>query len=188
MGHSIKRIEYKSGQKYYNFTITNRAPSKRTSSGYSYTCWECICDCGQKFITTTKQIRRGVRRSCGCMSKSNRFKQIPVKDVVINIKNGHYKQKAKERSIEWQLTKDQFAQLIFKDCNYCNQKPSMKVKGPKGLLFVNGVDRVNSSVGYKLENCVPCCKICNRAKGDMSIDDFKQWIKKIYVYNYIDKN
>lgn len=39
----------------------------------------------------------------------------------------------------------------------------------------NGVDRVDSSRGYDKENIVPCCKICNRSKSDMSESDFIAW-------------
>jgi len=47
----------------------------------------------------------------------------------------------------------------------------------------NGIDRLDSSRGYILENCVPCCKVCNYAKRNMSVNDFLNWIKKVYNYN-----
>jgi 5-methylcytosine-specific restriction endonuclease McrA len=44
----------------------------------------------------------------------------------------------------------------------------------------NGIDRVNNLGPYSLNNCVTCCKYCNRCKYDMTISEFKQYIKKIY--------
>ena len=44
----------------------------------------------------------------------------------------------------------------------------------------NGVDRIDSSLGYTIDNCVACCDKCNYAKHDLSTEDFKEWIIKIY--------
>lgn len=33
---------------------------------------------------------------------------------------------------------------------------------------------------YAIENLVPCCKVCNRAKGKMHRDDFLDWINQVY--------
>lgn len=43
----------------------------------------------------------------------------------------------------------------------------------------NGIDRVDSSKGYSAENVVPCCKICNRGKANMSKEDFIEWACRI---------
>lgn len=47
----------------------------------------------------------------------------------------------------------------------------------------NGIDRVNNDIGYIKNNCIPCCKICNRAKNSMSYDDFLNWIKILVKNN-----
>ena len=44
---------------------------------------------------------------------------------------------------------------------------------------VIGIDRIDSSNGYILSNIVPCCEKCNIAKGEMSIDEFREHITKI---------
>ncbi len=46
----------------------------------------------------------------------------------------------------------------------------------------NGVDRLDNAKGYTLENSVPCCKHCNIAKRSMTVDEFKQWISKVYAH------
>ena len=52
----------------------------------------------------------------------------------------------------------------------------MKVRGRKRLsdhvLKCNGVDRVDNTKGYSVDNSVPCCKFCNTAKHTMSEGDF----------------
>lgn len=43
-----------------------------------------------------------------------------------------------------------------------------------------GIDRTDNSTGYILENCIPCCDICNYMKNDLSKDKFIYKISKIY--------
>lgn len=41
-------------------------------------------------------------------------------------------------------------------CYYC------KMKDKK---YLNGIDRLNNSIGYMRNNTVPCCDICNNLKN-----------------------
>lgn len=34
-------------------------------------------------------------------------------------------------------------------------------------MLYQGIDRVNSKIGYTLGNVVPCCKKCNTVKSDI---------------------
>ena len=40
--------------------------------------------------------------------------------------------------------------------------------------------RKNSNIGYTIENCVPCCEMCNRMKLNYDINTFYKHIYKIY--------
>ena len=42
-----------------------------------------------------------------------------------------------------------------------------------------GLDRINSELGYTVENIQPCCKWCNMAKSDRSEKDFIEWVALI---------
>lgn len=68
-----------------------------------------------------------------------------------------------------ELTKQDYAILRQMPCYLCGRSD-----GP------NGVDRVDSSVGYTHENCKPCCAICNRAKMDSSHASFLSRCQAIY--------
>jgi hypothetical protein len=48
-----------------------------------------------------------------------------------------------------------------------------------GVFIGNGVDRVENSLGYSVDNCVACCKICNWMKLTLSVDEFKAHVIKI---------
>lgn len=83
---------------------------------------------------------------------------------------GVYKRGASRRNYDFDLTEEDFNALITGDCNYCGTPPNP----------LNGVDRLNNEIGYNIDNCVPCCFNCNRAKGTLTIEQFKELIIKIY--------
>ena len=98
-----------------------------------------------------------------------------------------YKSGAKSRNLVFELTNDEFYSLITKSCKYCGQEPELRIfrKGLTGecKAKVNGIDRVNSNIGYIKSNCVPCCTKCNLMKSNYTSDDFLTHISKIYHYN-----
>lgn len=82
-----------------------------------------------------------------------------------------YKRSAKQRDIPWFLTKDEFASFWKKPCYYCGD-----------LISTIGLDRIDSSKGYTLQNIVPCCSQCNTIKLDYSQEEFITKIKKIWEH------
>jgi len=87
-----------------------------------------------------------------------------------------------------ELTPEQFKALILRDCFYCGVEPLQTIKFPYETLFYNGIDRVDSNLGYVPENCVPCCKFCNYAKHNRSKEDFLTWLRRAYEHNYGKNN
>jgi len=95
-----------------------------------------------------------------------------------------YKAGAVKRNLNFELTEEQFAELTKQNCVYCGSEPREVKKRPKDFVFrmMNGIDRVDPSIGYVLTNCLPCCKICNYMKLDMSQADFLIHINKIVTF------
>ena len=93
--------------------------------------------------------------------------------LAVNLIND-IKCKAKKRKKDWNLTHEQAFKLITAKCTYCGFEP----KWPETRV---GIDRVNSDIGYHIENCVPCCFTCNSAKNDLTLEEFKEWVKRIYT-------
>jgi hypothetical protein len=71
---------------------------------------------------------------------------------------------------------------ISKNCFYCKAEPIQKCSwvGYDNDFVYNGIDRVDNSKGYEINNCVPCCIICNKSKLDLSLEEWKEWIEKLY--------
>lgn len=83
------------------------------------------------------------------------------------------KYKAKTRGIQWELTDIQAFELITSKCAYCDFTPDW----PNTRV---GIDRVDNNKDYNKDNCVPCCFICNSAKGSRTLEEFKIWVEEVY--------
>lgn len=157
--------------------------------------WRFQCDCGKVFESASAGFRRGTTKSCGClnierirgMASKRASHKLPDNMGAKNKLFGRYKREALGRNLEFNLSKDEFINLTSSNCNYCGSPPMGRIypkqNDPTSFYDYNGVDRVDSSIGYELTNVVTCCKICNRMKSDMSVDDFLQHLNLI-VHNY----
>lgn len=75
---------------------------------------------------------------------------------------------AKMRNIHLGIGIEWYRNNIWgKSCHYC------------GLPTIGGIDRVDSSIGYDPENCVPCCTDCNRTKFTHSPTEMVARIREI---------
>ena len=86
-----------------------------------------------------------------------------------------YVQSSKYRNIRFDLTIDQYKSIAQKPCYYCGA-----VNEKRGF---NGVDRVDNSFGYNMDNCVACCSMCNYMKGTITKDIFLRRIEHILTYS-----
>ncbi|AGE49787.1 hypothetical protein PBCVCan184_324R [Paramecium bursaria Chlorella virus Can18-4] len=68
------------------------------------------------------------------------------------------KQNAKNGGKDINMTDDEIMDMTDMPCVYCGKETIDAVKR-------NGIDRMDSSVGYVFENCVSCCQMCNFMKG-----------------------
>ena len=96
-----------------------------------------------------------------------------------------YKHSAKQRRYTFELDYDDFIVFVNGKCHYCGREPFTKreiTKVKRSVwhndenILINGTDRINSNLGSFKDNCVPCCKICNFAKSDMSLNEWKKMI------------
>lgn len=196
IGNLNKRTKLLSNGTKKNFlTILNFTNSKGKDGSWLY---NVRCDCGTKKQLTRTQFKR--TQSCGCL-QVNRVRK-PAGDVSFNVLLTSYKHRAKKNGINFFLIKEQFRNLISKNCFYCNAKPkdynTYITDGNKSSninqdsidrawIKANGIDRLNNDFGYVITNCVPCCEHCNRAKLDWTFEEFLIKIKNIYEFLELGK-
>lgn len=144
--------------------------------------WECTCTCGNNTITTGSRLRSFHTKSCGCLVPSKlRTRVIGWESGAQNNLYAQYKSNAKGRDLEFALSKDHFIYLTQENCYYCNCQPSNAIKYGNHLYKYNGLDRIDSSLGYIESNVLPCCIVCNTMKFDLPQNEFYNHIKNIIL-------
>ena len=88
------------------------------------------------------------------------------------------KASASKRGYIFDLSLDRVDFLSQQNCSYCGREPSQFLSNFPNFKY-NGIDRVDNSIGYVENNCVSCCKLCNRMKDVLSVGEFKKHIKTI---------
>ena len=157
------------GKRFRKLLVLGKiGPSKNRS-----VIWKALCDCGNIIEISSKSLLSGKVKSCGCA------RRIKVGEASVNRKYKSYEDSAKTRGLGFELTKEEFVEITSLNCAYCGVAPgqiSHRDFG-NGNYIYNGIDRVDNSIGYIKENIVPCCFICNRAKGASSKEGFEEWMK-----------
>ena len=145
--------------------------------------WACKCDCGKELVVRLSGLTHGNTVSCGCIrseacKERERLKGYPDWLAI----QRYYKQNARVGGFSWNLTPDQFISIIAKRCSYCESRPTQRIVNGK-LVSYNGIDRIDSNKGYIIDNCLPCCEICNKAKLDADMLDFLNWQSRLANHN-----
>lgn len=168
------------GQVFGNRTVLEKVQPPAGLSNQNTSYWLVECSCGEKSIVRNGNLQRtSTCKRCVSISKRGLEGECSFNGLYLRYKHG-----AAERHIGFGLTKEEFRLLTKMNCNYCNQPPKQihKVRTAFGGYTYSGVDRVDSNVGYFTQNCVPCCEVCNRAKNEMPLEDFEQWIARLVSY------
>jgi hypothetical protein len=105
------------------------------------------------------QIKKKVRSDKGV----NRVKY----DSTLPKKHIRYLKGAASRGLEFKLNAEQTTHLFNMPCIYCDESIS------------NGIDRIDSNIGYIEGNVQPCCYNCNMMKRSMTHTQFINHILKI---------
>lgn len=93
----------------------------------------------------------------------------------INIHYSNYIRCAtRDKNLKFEISQEEFNKIVKEPCHYC------EVIQKRGF---NGIDRLNSNIGYVADNCVSCCKVCNYMKGSLPVDVFLKRIEHILTYN-----
>lgn len=170
------------GQKFGKLTVLKQN-GKYTYKGRTYIHWDCQCDCGKIVNVRGSNLKSKSTKSCGCVIPHRKsFSESNFNYIFYT-----YKRNARLKKREFSLTKEEFKILTSSKCYYCNQQPQTITKNQNtsnGYYKYNGIDRVDNSKGYSIDNCVSCCKRCNFSKHNLSKTEFLNIVKMIYERHF----
>ncbi len=173
---------------YGRLTVLNIDHRRNPGTTSEKTYWKCICICKTIKIVASSNLKTGHTKSCGCLrteAMKNRNFRKPANEASENTLFARYQYKSKDRGIKWALSKVEFLSLLYANCHYCGIAAKREVQiTERSKIFVNGIDRIDSSLDYTLDNVVTACSECNLAKNSMQKEEFLNWIKRVYTYNF----
>ena len=172
------KIKDIAGQRFGRLVVIEISKEKK----YGKICWLCKCDCGKQITATQNNLSRFNTTSCGCfkdeVSKQSKNSTL---DSGLGRLYSIYKSSASVRNLSFSLSKEDFKELTSSKCHYCGVLPYKVYRSwyAKVPYTYNGIDRKDNSVGYDIDNCLPCCSVCNRAKHVLSYEEFESWLDRI---------
>jgi hypothetical protein len=106
-----------------------------------------------------KRLRENsVEREQHLQKQRKRWRGDPVRRL------NSLKEGATKRRLEFALSDEEVLAMFGQPCHYCGLASSPD--------YLTGVDRKDNALGYTVDNCVPCCATCNRAKMCLTDGDF----------------
>lgn len=180
------------GMRYNMLMVVEKLPSKVYGDKSKYhkkRMWLCKCDCGNMTEANTGSLTCDKKKSCGCLTSTksaensikSRYK-IAKQDAGYRSIYSSYKLNAKSRGFEFNIDFDYAVSILKSDCHYCGIEPSNTYMKSYYNATYNGIDRVDNTKGYEMDNIVSCCKMCNIAKNNNTEEYFLQWVKRLSEY------
>lgn len=182
------------GDKFGKFTVIKKV-KHITAAGNVEWRWECTDEYGELCYKRARALYQEAEKHNQKVEKAQNaeyyekmgMNQMGLRKHVFR----EYIRNAANRDIPMNLKFEEFNELIGQNCYYCGAEPVVheslidRSNKSEPMLKHNGIDRLDSSIGYEKDNCVPCCYICNRAKAQLGTKEFLAHIKKIYDYRII---
>ena len=148
------------GQKFGRLTVIKRVESLVQPSGQRKTRWLCKCDCGNEKIIQSSQLKSGMTKSCGCLSREKSRERLfahglrrtrlyalwcNIKSRCFNPNNAHYKDYGGRNITICNEWKDNF--MSFHDWAFDNGY------NEKAKKYECTIDRIDNNKDYCPDNC-----------------------------------
>lgn len=186
----IPRHPAKEGDKFNHLVVVGES-SPKLYKGRWEPAYILQCSCGN--LARVGHNRLKETQSCGCLLgwsvRTGDNARLGWGQSFLNRLFRQYRRNAKIKGREFLLSKDEFKDLITTNCHYCKRlpndvweraDPNQQKDRHYGKFRYNGVDRLDSQLGYTRENSLPCCKTCNRMKNDFTTEEFRNHIQMLF--------
>ena len=157
------KFEDLTGNKYGRLTVMSKGDDYVSPAGKGYTCWRCVCECGNIVNIRATQLKSGLTRSCGCFKDeylknggSHRIHGDSVKDSEYHRLFGIYLS-MRQRVYHPVYEKDK---QIYGNITICDEWMNEDgYQNFKKWSLENGyedglsIDRIDGTKGYSPDNC-----------------------------------
>jgi len=136
--------------------------------------------CGKILEKLTKGIKEDLVQRCeACYSTMRKVEDNRKRDRNYSLERllnpeRHFREyvvSAAKRNIEFNISVEEFTEVVTKPCYYCKKYDETEVLG---------IDRIDSFKGYVKGNILPACEICNTMKKQLTMKEFASHIALLY--------
>ena len=176
------------GTIFSRLTVLREVEPLKSAQNASRKRYEVACECGNIFVTTGTALRIGKATECVSCACKKRPQSTPIYTQEERMFKKVVQASAKARGIECTITVEDYINTATKNCHYCGASPvpiDYLTRKEEIPIPVNGIDRQDSSLGYILNNIVPCCRTCNTMKNDLTVENFLQHTQRIVSYSIL---
>ena len=136
--------------------------------------------CGITLENLTKGIKDNLVQKCNaCYSTMRKVEDKRVRErnyafekklnPLIHFRE--YADSAAKKNVEFNITLEEFTEVVTKPCYYCKKYDETEVLG---------IDRIDSFKGYVKGNILTACEICNTMKKQLTMKEFASHISLLY--------
>tara|TARA_R110000824_G_scaffold150772_2_gene321499 strand:+ start:382 stop:873 length:492 start_codon:yes stop_codon:yes gene_type:complete len=155
-------------QEDFNFDEEHTALESTQDISPKVQCEECSLG------TQCKSCKRAVKKKWINNNRDKVNKAHRAYNVTPKGRFRGYKRRAVQKGYDFEFTFETFEPFILSNCYHC---------GGTGY----GIDRLDSSKGYIVSNCVPCCSECNYSKRHLEEEDWVKHLIKIVEHKGLSK-
>ena len=143
------------------------------------------CGCCEKHLPRLEFFNNKTCKECSRKNARKNYafkKEHPTLEIVAKVKIKSAKNRARQKKLSFSLTVEDFLQLYVVqngNCFYSGLPLSLNIGTPN----IISIDRLDSNLGYDINNCVLTTYIVNVMKNDSSVDDFLNMCKIITENN-----
>lgn len=171
------------GSQFNRWTVLAWSTQSRGSTFKRKICCICACKCGNIREVGLHQLSSGKSKSCGCYARerTSQVRSLPPGEASKNATISDYRKHARKRGLVWSLSKSECERIFASNCFYCGKPPSNYARnnGSATAFVYTGIDRIDNTQGYLVENVLPSCFVCNDGKKAKTYDEFLNWIHNI---------
>lgn len=132
-------------------------------------CKKAVKNSANYYENKIKRLEERIQELEGEAQKLRHFRptvDLDDKEVAAKYRSLVTRQKKKFSNVEGLISAEEYENMLKSPCKYCGDPAT-------------GIDRVDNSLGYIENNCVPCCRTCNIAKNTLPVNDFLDHCDKI---------
>lgn len=186
---SLPRID-RTGEKVGSLTVIGYAGKfSGARGGKPEHHWKCLCECGNTCNVRTDHIKPKFKnKTCGCGRSGNNNWGWKGVGELSGQKWNHICKSARDRNIPMELTQEEAWELFLKQdrkCAITGWELTMYEKSRcvgKGKVDAS-LDRIDSSLSYKLDNVQWVHKNINQAKNDLGMEEFLLMCRAVVNYS-----